>query len=345
MPDTVRLLLVADTHLGFDLPARPRVERRRRGPDFFARFEQALEPALRGEVDLVLHGGDLLFRSKVRPSLVLGALEPLFRVADAGVPVFIVPGNHERSAIPYGLLARRERIHVFDLPRTFVIDVAGRSVALSGFPFVRERVRERFSAVVVETGWREFAADVRLLCLHQIVEGARVGPAGHTFRRGDHVIRGRDIPDGFAAVLCGHVHRSQVLRTDLAGRSLAAPVYYPGSVERTSFAEQDETKGYYLLELRAGDAPGGSVVREEFGPLDARPMVTVEIHATGLARPELEAAIRTALGELPDDAVVRLRVGGEIGDEAHRALRAANLRRLVRPTMNVELALYKVGGR
>ncbi len=54
-----RVLFVSDTHLGFDLPARPRVERRRRGPDFFANFERALAPALRGEADLVVHGGDL----------------------------------------------------------------------------------------------------------------------------------------------------------------------------------------------------------------------------------------------------------------------------------------------
>jgi hypothetical protein len=43
----VRTLFLADTHLGFGLPARPRVERRRCGEDFFAAFELALAPALR----------------------------------------------------------------------------------------------------------------------------------------------------------------------------------------------------------------------------------------------------------------------------------------------------------
>ena len=96
----LRLLLVSDTHLGFDLPSRPRVERLRRGPDFFACFARALEPALRGEADVVVHGGDLLYRSRVPASLVSLALRPLLQVADAGVPVILVPGNHERSAIP-----------------------------------------------------------------------------------------------------------------------------------------------------------------------------------------------------------------------------------------------------
>ena len=119
----IRILFVADTHLGFDLPSRPRVERRRRGPDFFANFERALEPALRGEADAVLHGGDLLYRSRVPPQLVDAAFAPLKRVADAGMPVLFVPGNHERSHVPHALLALHPLIHVFDRPRTYVLRV------------------------------------------------------------------------------------------------------------------------------------------------------------------------------------------------------------------------------
>jgi DNA repair exonuclease SbcCD nuclease subunit len=341
MADSVRILLVADTHLGFDLPARPRVQRRRRGPDFFACFEKALEPARRGEVDLVVHGGDLLFRSKVRPSLVLQAFEPLFEVAAGGVPVFVVPGNHERSTIPYGLLARRDGIFVFDEPQTFRVEIGSTSVALSGLPNLRHEARERFADAVEETCWREGRADIRLLCLHQIVEGAKVGPAGYTFRRGDDVIRGSDLPAEFAAVLCGHVHRAQVLRADLRGRTLSAPVYYPGSVERTAFAEQDEVKGYYLLEAAASAVPGGEIVGERFCPLPARPMVTVELDATSRTESGLTAAIRASLQRLPADAVVRIRLGGEVRREARGALRAATLRSLAPPTMNLELQVVR----
>ena len=107
----IKALLLADTHLGFDLPSRPRVEKRRRGPDFFANTRLALEPALDGEVDLVVHGGDLLYRSKVPAWLVEQSLEPLLEVADSGTPVILVPGNHERSALPYPLLASHRHLH------------------------------------------------------------------------------------------------------------------------------------------------------------------------------------------------------------------------------------------
>ncbi|MGD9302415.1 MAG: hypothetical protein PVI13_12635 [Desulfobacterales bacterium] len=42
----IRILFLADTHLGYDFPFRPRIERRRRGPDFFANYERALQPAM-----------------------------------------------------------------------------------------------------------------------------------------------------------------------------------------------------------------------------------------------------------------------------------------------------------
>ena len=50
MGDVIRILLLADTHLGFDLPVNPRVNRRRRGHDFLANYAAALQPALTGEV-------------------------------------------------------------------------------------------------------------------------------------------------------------------------------------------------------------------------------------------------------------------------------------------------------
>ena len=41
---------------------------------------------------------------------------------------------------------------------------------------------------------------MRLLCLHQCVEGATVGPGNFTFRGADDVIRGADLPAGYHAV-------------------------------------------------------------------------------------------------------------------------------------------------
>ena len=334
MPDVVRILLLADTHLGFDLPVRPRIERRRRGHDFLANYATALQPALDGAVDLVVHGGDVFNRSRVVPSLAYQAFAPLMRVADAGVPVFVVPGNHERGKLPHLRFAQHRRIHIFDRPRTFVSDVRGVRVALAGFPSERDEVRTRFASLLQDTAW-QVAADVRLLCLHQCVEGATVGPADFTFTTGSDVIRGSDIPSGFAAVLSGHIHRHQTLTRDLRGRPLAAPVLYPGSIERTSFAEVDEEKGYMIVEVVRED--GAARVDWRFRPLPARPLVRHTLSVNAVAEADLEVRLRSLIAEAPADAVLTIRVEGTITDGAAQFLSASFLRSLAPATMNVEL--------
>lgn len=333
---SVRVLLLADTHLGFDHPVAPRVRRRRRGHDFLANYLRALEPARRGEVDLVVHAGDVFDHPRVPHTLVAQAFEPLRRLADDGVPVAVVPGNHECSRIPHERFAAHPGIHVFGRPRTVRLDVRGIRVALAGFPFERRDVRLSFADRLAETGWKPGEGDVALLCVHHCFQGATVGPVGFTFRHGPDVIRSRDVPSGVAAVLTGHVHRHQVLTADLAGRPLPAPILYPGSVERTAFAEMGEAKGFLTLDVEPDAArPGGRLVGWRFHPLPARPMVVADLAG---ADPGLPAALTRAVASAPRDAVLRLRVRGPVPTGARALLAAEALRRLAPPEMNVEVA-------
>jgi DNA repair exonuclease SbcCD nuclease subunit len=334
-----RILLVADTHLGFDLPFRPRIERRRRGPDFFANFEAALDRALRHEVDVVVHAGDLFYRSRVPTALVQMAMEPMVRVANAGVPVLIVPGNHERSQIPNHLWGVHPGVHIFDRPRTYEFNIHGLNLAFSGFPFTR-KIRDKFPSLVEDTGFKDVGADVHLLCLHQTVEGAKVGTVNYTFRSGPDVIKGADIPRGFAIVLGGHIHRSQVLRNDLRGRELAAPVVYPGSVERTSFAERDEAKHFVIVQIADTGAIGGELVDISFMPLPARPMVNLAINPEEMDEAKMSGHLRQRFLELDPDSVVRVQVEGEVPDSCRKILTAPYLRNLAPPSMNVSMAIH-----
>jgi len=239
--EALRILLLADTHIGFDMPHRPRIGIRRRGPDFVANFELALHHAKSGNVDLVVHAGDLFHRRRASPVVVERALMPLAKVAQIGVPVLLVPGNHEGSRIPLHLSTATPNLHIFHRPGTIVLNLMGIRVGLAGFPFTRH-VAGKFDRLLAECGYETVNADCLLLCLHQSVEGATVGVQNCTFRPGPDVISGRNIPAAFDAVLAGHIHRGQQITHDLAGRKLPAPVIYPGSTERTSFAEREEEK-------------------------------------------------------------------------------------------------------
>lgn len=332
----IRALLLADTHCGLDLPMHPRVQRRRRGHDFQANFLRALAPALRGEVDLVVHGGDLFYRARLPPSVVELGLGPLVQVAERGVPVFLVPGNHERSRIPRHLWAAHPNLHIFEAPTTFTCRVQGHTTARSGFPFVRH-ARDRFPERVAATGHSETSADLKLLCAHLAIQGAQVGIQNYTFRSGPEVVRGADIPADFAAVLSGHIHRGQILRRDLHGRPLGAPVIYPGSVERTSFAERQERKGHFILEFAPRPGGPGILAEARFLALPARPMVEITLGENGSDRRSLLKEAWRKLRQLDPHAVVRVRISRSHNGPVTAPLSSKNLRSLAPPEMNIEI--------
>ena len=336
----IKLLFLADTHLGFDIPLRPRIQRRRRGLDFFANFRQALEPAYAGEVDAVIHGGDLFFRSRVPARLVDMAFAPLKEIAGQGTPVYMVPGNHERSCIPCGLLGIHPGIHIFDRPRTFLLHKQLMTLALAGFPYWRDDVRKHFPDILEATGWRreEKRCTASVLCVHHCFEGATVGPSEYTFRNAEDVIRHRDIPPGFTAVLSGHVHRHQVLTADLNQKPLNTPVLYPGSIERTSFAEMQEKKGCLHVTLHKHPHLLRPELSWEFKELDSRPMVRLRIQSKHMQTPKLfRRQLHHHLHRLDPHSIVRLQIQGPVKDECLPLLRAESLRKLCPREMNISL--------
>lgn len=259
----MRFLFLSDSHLGVETPKHPRKEIPRRGDDFLRNFHQALEPAMRGEVEFVLHGGDLFDRSQPPDRVIYEAASALVAVADKGVPVLLVPGNHERSWIPGGILFGHPNLHIFLEPNTLVLTTSAGRVGVSGFSFVRENIRDCFGAQMEATKWAEKEVEWRLLLVHQTFSGAVAGTGNYMFRHGADVIPLSAVPDEFELVTAGHIHRHQVL-SDANGRQR---VLYPGSTERTAFAELGEAKGYVLGEI------DGDGLTWQFIELECRPML------------------------------------------------------------------------
>ena len=334
----IRILLVADTHLGFDLPFRPRVHRRRRGHDFFSNFKRALQPAIQGKVDVVLHGGDLFYRSRVPEALVDMAFTPLIDVADRGIPVYLIPGNHERSRIPLHLWSAHPNLHIFTEPKTYLTEIDGIRLALSGFPFARN-IRDSFCGLIQDTGYEGTKSDIRILCMHQTVEGAQVGPSNYTFRSGPDVIRGVDIPDDFSMILSGHIHRAQLMRSDLKGNALGAPVIYPGSVERTSFAERTEEKQYVIVEAVQNGTSIGLLDKATFISLPARPMVTIRVDVDEKDAKEVTRFLEQQFSEIDADSVVRIQPRGQMSEDVSRVISARHLRSIAPNSMNVSVSV------
>jgi exonuclease SbcD len=126
-------------------------------------------------------------------------------------------------------------------------------------------------------------------------------------------------------VALGHIHEHQVLAEN-------PPVVYSGSLERIDFGEENDEKGFYVVDIRA-DEDGKRRVSYEFHAVKARRFLTIEAE---LKANEVDAtsAVLTAVAaqkEKVKDAVVRLNIKlpstleGQIRDnEIREALKEAH---------------------
>lgn len=99
MSRPLRILHTADSHIGAGWPTRPRHNRPRRGDDFADSFARVADQALELDIDLAIHAGDLFNAPDPGSRTLVAAATPLLKLAAAGIPVVIVPGNHERAVI------------------------------------------------------------------------------------------------------------------------------------------------------------------------------------------------------------------------------------------------------
>ena len=79
---------------------------------------------------------------------------------------------------------------------------------------------------------------------------------------------------------------------------------YPGSIQRMSFAERDEDKGFVEGEVLDGR------IETRFIPLPAHEMEIVEIEAAGLSDKDCEDAISSQFWRFDEDLVIRFNLTG-----------------------------------
>jgi len=125
------------------------------------------------------------------------------------------------------------------------------------------------------------------------------------------------------------------LRADLSGKPLPVPVVYPGSTERTSFAEMSETKGFVSIQAGPADRPACELRSIEFRELPARPMYMRTLDSGSL--PTVLARFRSSLADVDTRGVLRVRVPADLATDSARIIAA--VKAIVPPTMLLDFSL------
>ncbi|WP_336345872.1 DNA double-strand break repair protein Mre11 [Halalkalicoccus ordinarius] len=245
-----RVIHTGDTHIGYR-----QYHSAERRADFLSAFERVIEDAIDAEVDAVVHAGDL-FHDR-RPDLgdLLGTLDALRTLDDAGIPFLAVVGNHEGTR-------EGQWLDLFErLGLATRLDDSGTEIGETtfyGLDHVPQSRREELE-YAFEPPNTEHAA----LVTHGLFE-----PFAYADWDTEELLERSSV--AFDAMLLGdnhHPDRAQVGETW---------VTYCGSTERTSAAERDD-RGYNLVTFGSEDGSTGDDVHITRRGLPTREFVFVDV--------------------------------------------------------------------
>ena len=251
-------------------------------------------------------------------------------VEETEIPIIVVPGNHERSILPYSLLTQHKDIHIFTQPDNYIFEIPSNNkrekkivkISISAFPNIRENLREKFNDIIhkeiipiEKLNSPKSDCDIKLLCMHQAIENSKV--YNYTFKYGYDVVKLKDLENlDYNCILSGHIHKYQVYNVKANDKS-STPIIYSGSTQRTSFQEMQEEKGFCILNFEEGISSNKTVLKNiDFIILNTRKMIIInisnndleDIRTSDTIEKKLELILKNRINNLPKDCIIKLKV-------------------------------------
>src|SRR4051812_19758060 len=293
--------------------------------DFLDTLDEAIARAIEERVDAVVVAGDVYKSRDPSPTHQRELARRIIRLIKADIQVIIVPGNHDTPMaagratsvdifreleLPNVTVMRRiaaERIQTRSGPLQVVaLPWLARSTLLADDEYKNLPIDDllQVMSTIIDEALPRICSTLdpsipAVLVGHAHVFGARVGAERLLTLGNDPMLNASmlDLPNiGYHAM--GHIHKHQAV---VSG---PRPVVYAGSINRVDFSEEDEKKGFVLVELQPGKSEW------EMVPVKARPFLT--IRSEPLTDSPTEEVVKAILRAGPriENAIVRLQLSG-----------------------------------
>ncbi len=367
----MKIIHFADLHLGVENYGRidPDTGLSSRLSDFLSALDQLIEYALENSVDLVLFCGDAYKTREPSQTQQREFAKRINRLATSNIPVFLLAGNHDMPNASW----RATTTEIFDTlavkniyvsssrPDIYNIPTASGTVQVVSIPWLRrstllsredyknlnleqvnQQMQEALTRVISEKAASLDPTLPAVLAAHVLVGDAKVGRGSESLMsigQEPAVLLSNIALPVFDYVALGHIHKHQVLSEN-------PPVVYSGSLERVDFGEENDEKGFYVVDIESDPSAGKRQVSFDFHPVNARRFLTIEATPEADDLDPTATVLRAIAGQATgvSDAVVRLKINlpssiegqlrnNEIRDalkEAHYATIAREIQRETR---------------
>ncbi len=318
-PPTCTFLHLADVHLGCD-----RYDSPERSKDFFFAFQDVVRRhAIQKRVDFVLIAGDLFEHRQIQPGVLNQAQLVLRELKRAGIPVLAIEGNHDSR--PYGVKTSWLR-YLAEHGELILLEPEAGEEGLKLRPWAGGQggyIDLPCGVRVIGSQWYGSAAPKSIEQLAAAIRQLPPGPERVVlmFHHGlegqiaryQGALRYRDLlplrEAGVGYLALGHIHKSYAEE---------GWIFNPGSLEATSTAEWELSRGAYCVQWGEGP-PRAELVQDYY----QRPYRRLYLEAKGRETPAEIAAAALAMarevgppGSGPEP-VVELRLVGQVGFAKH----------------------------
>ena len=351
----MRIIHFADLHIGVENYSRtdPETGLSTRLLDFLNALDQLVEYALTQKADLVLLAGDAYKSRDPNQTQQREFARRLATLSSAGIPVFLLVGNHDlpnamgrATAIEIFNTLEVPRLHVGDEISNYLIDTPSGPLQITSLPWPKrsalltledtrglsiEKVNERLQTIL--------AQDIRtlsekldpnlpaILAGHVTVNGAKLGSERAMMLGQDHSLRPSHLHlPAYDYIALGHIHKHQVVRDNPL-------MVYAGSLQRVDFGEENDPKGFCVIDIDAQRTQGRRLTDFRFEEVNARAFNTIDVNLPPITPDPTKDVLRAIQRNRIAEAIVRLRIS-LTADQSVR-LRMGEIREALEPAHHV----------
>ncbi len=299
----MKILHFADLHLGVENYGRidPATGLSTRLLDILTALDQLVDYAISNKIDLVLFCGDAYKSREPSQTHQREFARRISRLSDAGVPVFLLIGNHDlpnaagraTSTEIFSTLAVKN-VYVSNHPEIVAIPTCSGIIQVASLPWIRrslllskeetktlnidqinQRLQESLTGIIANLASKLNPSLPSILAAH-----VWVGNPNRKTREGtekamtlgqEHSLLVSNVANPvFDYVALGHIHIGQVINEN-------PPVIYSGSLERLDFGDEKDEKGFYVIDIEPATGMVKRHVGYEFHPVKGRQFVTINI--------------------------------------------------------------------
>ncbi|MFC1942869.1 exonuclease SbcCD subunit D [Chloroflexota bacterium] len=295
----MKILHFADLHLGVENYGRidPATGLSSRLNDFLSAFDQLVDYALENKVDLILFCGDAYKTREPSQTQQREFAKRINRLSTGNIPVFLLIGNHDlpnaigraTSTEIFDTLSIRN-VYVANRPDIYQIPTASGTIQIVSLPWLRrsallskedtknldyeqikQRLEQALTGVIADKASKLDPNLPSILAAHVWVTGAQVGSENMMSIGQEHSLLLSNVAlPAFDYIALGHIHKHQVLSEN-------PPVVYSGSLERVDFGEENDEKGFNVVDIEPDADTGKRQVSFEFHPVNARRFLTINV--------------------------------------------------------------------